>query len=58
MIIENTDFNVEYWSRFSQDEFVSQCLRDRIFIEYENREELLKLAYQLIYDAAFITEKS
>jgi hypothetical protein len=50
MMIESTDFNQEYWSRFTQEEFIKQCMRDGIFQGFSDREQMLKLAYQLLTD--------
>lgn len=59
MMIENTDFNTTYWSRFSESQFIEKCIASGIFEGYQEREQLLKQAYQLIiYDASRATDKA
>jgi hypothetical protein len=58
MMLESTDFNVDHWSRFTEAEFIEQCMANRIFEGCEHQRELLQQAYKLIHDAARITEKN
>lgn len=54
MKLDDTDFNVEYWATWSEEDFIKQCLADGVFKQYKesDRRALLKQAYQLIlYDA-------
>lgn len=50
MKLDDTDFNVEYWATWSEEDFIMQCLSDGVFKKYEepDRRALLKQAYQLI----------
>jgi hypothetical protein len=50
IIILNTGFNVEYWNRYSLDDFLSEALASNFFKEYpiEKRKELLVITYNLI----------
>lgn len=50
VIVDNTGFNVEYWARFTESEFVQMNIKSGTFGQYneENRIYLLKEAYRLI----------
>jgi hypothetical protein len=52
VIVNNTGFNVKYWARFSEVEFVSQNIRQGVYKDRpeEDRRILLSQAYQLIKD--------
>ena len=52
IIFDNTGFSVEYWSRFTESEFIGQGMRQKVFKQYPDdvRRELLKQAYQIIDD--------
>lgn len=52
VILDNTGFSVAHWARFGEEEFIREALRDGIFRDKADRVELLKIAYQLIHDAA------
>lgn len=55
MILENTGFNVGHWARFTEEEFISQCLKDGVYKKFRDQERiiLLKEAYKIIiHDAA------
>lgn len=57
MMLESTDFNSDYWSRFTEDEFVELNMKSVVYREYANREELFREAYKLIQlDIARTTE--
>lgn len=61
MWFEDTDFNSEYWSRFTEEEFVRLNMASVVFANYQNREELFRQAYQLIQyelNPSFTPEKS
>ncbi len=48
MIIDQTGFNLDWWSRFtSVQEFVEAGIREHVF-EGENQVEKLRAAYELI----------
>jgi len=58
VIIDNTGFSVEHWSRFNEADFIKQAMKEMFFKQYSNeiRRELLKQAYQIIQnDATRIT---
>jgi hypothetical protein len=50
IIVLNTGFNVEYWNRYSLNDFLSEALASNFFKEYpiEKRKELLVITYNLI----------
>jgi hypothetical protein len=48
IILENTSFNTSYWAGYSLEEFIEECIRDKIFEEYRYQVELLKRAHELI----------
>jgi hypothetical protein len=50
IIVLNTGFNVEYWNRYSLEDFLSEALASKFFKEYplEKRKELLVITYNLI----------
>lgn len=52
IILDNTGFNIEYWSRFTESEFVEHGMQQKVFKQHsdEVRRELLKQAYQIIND--------
>jgi hypothetical protein len=55
VILDNTGFSVEHWSRFTEAEFIEQAMVQQFFKQHpeEIRRELLQQAYQLIQlDAA------
>lgn len=53
IIVDNTGFSTEYWSRFNESEFVAQNITHGVFKQYpeSDRRELLKQTYQHILDA-------
>lgn len=59
MILENTGFNVDHWTRFTEQEFISQCLKDGVFKQFGEKERiiLLKEAYKIINDTSRTTKK-
>jgi hypothetical protein len=54
IVVENTGFNKEYWTRFSQQEFIDRNIKDGVYKDRrpEARIELLKIVYKLIIDDA------
>jgi hypothetical protein len=60
VIVDNTGFNVDYWSRFTEAEFVNMNIKHGVFKQYpeSGRRELLKQTYQLILDTPFTPEKT
>jgi hypothetical protein len=50
IIIENTGFNSDYWVSRSEDEFVTECLKSKVFKQYPESDRiiLLREAYKLI----------
>jgi hypothetical protein len=50
MKIDDIDFNVSYWSSFSKDDFVKQCLDDGLFSQYSinHQRTLLEKVYDMI----------
>lgn len=50
VIVDNTGFNVTYWSRFNEAEFVGQNIEHGVFKQYpeQDRRELLKQTFKLI----------
>jgi hypothetical protein len=58
VIIDNTGFSVEHWTRFTEAEFIEQGMRQKVFKQYQDgiRRELLKQAYQIINDPPRIIE--
>jgi hypothetical protein len=50
VIIDNTGFSVEHWSRFNEAEFIAQAMRERFFKQYGevDRRLLLSETYKLI----------
>jgi hypothetical protein len=52
VIVDNTGFSVEHWSRFNEAEFVEQAMKEMFFKQYQDdvRRELLKVAYKIIND--------
>lgn len=50
VIILNTGFNVQYWNRYSLDDFLTETLASNFFKQYplEKRKELLVITYNLI----------
>lgn len=50
IIILNTGFNVQYWNRYSLNDFLAEAMASNFFKEYsqEKRKELLTLTYNLI----------
>lgn len=55
VIVDNTGFNLKYWSRFTEAEFIEMNIRMGVFKQYmeHDRRELLKFAYkQIMYDPA------
>jgi hypothetical protein len=57
IIFENTGFSVDYWSRFTESEFIEHGIQQNVFKHYPGnvRRELLKQVYQIIHDAPRIT---
>jgi hypothetical protein len=53
VIVDNTGFSVEHWSRFTEAEFIEQAMKEKFFKQHSDntRRDLLKLAYQIINDA-------
>lgn len=60
VIVNNTGFSVEYWARFSEEEFVQRAIQQQVYkwMNEEDRRVLLKQAYQLIYDTARNAKKA
>lgn len=61
VVIENTGFNVNYWARFDEQQFIQHGLAQQVFKDrdYETRIELLAIAYQQVqYDAPRDAEKA
>jgi hypothetical protein len=58
MKIDRVDFNIQYWSQFSKDDFLKQCIQDGIFKEYANRIALLEEVYHLIQNELNLTRTS
>lgn len=58
VILDNTGFNVEHWSRFTEAEFIEQGMKQRFFKQHQDevRRQLLKQAYQIINDASRSTK--
>jgi hypothetical protein len=54
IVVENTGFTKEYWTRFSQQEFIDRNIKDGVYKDRrpEARIELLKIVYKLIIDDA------
>lgn len=52
IIFDNTGFSVEYWSRFTESEFIEHGIEQKVFTQYPDdaRRQLLKQVYQIIYD--------
>jgi hypothetical protein len=52
VIIDNTGFSIEYWSRFTEAEFIEQGMKQKVFKQHPDdvRRELLKQAYRIIND--------
>lgn len=52
IIVDNTGFSTEYWSRFNESEFVAQNIKHGVFKQYpeSDRRELLKQTFKLIQD--------
>lgn len=50
VIVDNTGFNVLYWSRFTDTEFIEQNLKHGVFKQYQDkdRRDLLAFAYKQI----------
>lgn len=47
MIVDGTDFNVDYWSRFTSfEEFLNET--KQVYENQNNRDQRLKVAYELI----------
>lgn len=60
VIVDNTGFNVTYWSRFTEAEFIEMNMR-HAFRQYGDKErrELLLFAYQQIrHDLARTTKEA
>lgn len=57
IIFDNTGFNIEYWSRFNEAEFIEHGMKQNVFKRRPDdvRKELLKQAYRVIYDATRTT---
>lgn len=51
IIFDNTGFNVEYWSRFTESELIEHGMQQKFFKQHtdEVRRELLKQVYQIIH---------
>lgn len=45
MTIDGTGFNVDYWSRFTLEEFIAEGVRDNVL---SGDADKLKIAYELI----------
>jgi hypothetical protein len=50
MMIDGVDFNVKYWSSFSKDDFVKQCISEGLFnnLTANNQKALLEEVFDLI----------
>lgn len=52
VIVDNTGFSVEHWSRFTEAEFIEANMRTTFKQHSENgRRTLLKFAYQQIHES-------
>lgn len=51
VIVNSTGFGVEYWARFSEQEFVEHAIKQRIYKELSdpNRRMLLLQVYKIIH---------
>lgn len=51
VIVNSTGFSVEYWARFSEDEFVEQGIKQQVFkgLPEADRRELLLQVYKIIH---------
>jgi hypothetical protein len=60
VIVDNTGFSIEYWSRFTETEFIEQNIKHGVFKQYpeNSRRELLKQTFQLIIDTSQSTTKT
>ena len=60
MVIENTGFNIQYWSRFNEPDFIAMGIKLRLFKQFPeaSRIELLKQAYRIINDTTRTTKKA
>lgn len=59
VIVDNTGFSVNHWSRFTEADFIEQNLKAGIYKQYQetDRRALLQFAYQqIINDPARVTE--
>lgn len=52
VIVNNTGFSVEYWARFSEEEFITHAIQQQIYkgMADEDRKLLLSQAFKLIQD--------
>jgi hypothetical protein len=50
IILDNTGFNVEHWSRFTEAEFIEQAMKEKFYKQHPDdvRRELLKQVYQIL----------
>jgi hypothetical protein len=50
VIVDNTGFSIEYWSRFNEAEFIEHGMQQKVFKQYHDKDriELLKFAYKQI----------
>jgi hypothetical protein len=52
IIVDNTGFSVEHWSRFTEDEFIEANMRTTFKQHSDNdRRTLLQFAYQRIHES-------
>jgi hypothetical protein len=51
IIFDNTGFNIEYWSRFTESELIEHGMQQKFFKQHtdEIRRELLKQVFKLIH---------
>ncbi len=52
IIVDNTGFSVEHWSRFTEDEFIEANMKTTFKQHSEvDRRMILQFAYQKIYES-------
>ena len=51
VIVNSTGFSVEYWARFSEQEFIDQALKQQVYkgLPESDRRELLLQVYKIIH---------
>lgn len=50
IIVDNTGFNIDYWSRFTETEFIEHGMQQGVFKQHQDRDrrQLLGFTYQQI----------